>query len=347
MSACRPLQMPPTAKSVLMAMADYSDDGGECWPSIYTLCRDTCFSERAIHGAIKWLEAAGLVTADRSNGRHTRYVLTPANLVSREECHYVYRINVAGTGEFYVGLRSCFGSPDADEYMGSGAALKGFDASRLTKEVLSIHASREDAAIAETMAIRLAMESANCLNKKVSSPANALANPRSRCAPQQVRPAGDAVEPPQEMQQPPQQVQSPPQELRSNRKEPSRTTKATTKRVVTIELPEWLPRETWNDWADHRKKIKSAMTPRAAELSIEKLAEYREQGFSPGRVINNAIERGWRGLFTSGLTPDLKQPTQSKPGASGDFRGKSYTGTAIDDLPPDLRDAARAALADG
>ena len=72
--------MPPTAKSVLMAMADYSDDGGECWPSIYTLCRDTCFSERAIHGAIKWLEAAGLVTADRSNGRHTRYVLTPANL---------------------------------------------------------------------------------------------------------------------------------------------------------------------------------------------------------------------------------------------------------------------------
>lgn len=253
MSACRPLQMPPTAKSVLMAMADYSDDGGECWPSIYTLCRDTCFSERAIHGAIKWLEAAGLVTADRSNGRHTRYLVTPEAFQPPQEMH-----------------------------------------------------------------------------------------PRSKCGG-----AGDAVEPQQEMQQPPQQVQSPPQELRSNRKEPSRTTKATTKRVVTIELPEWLPREAWNDWADHRKKIKSAMTPRAAELSIEKLAEYREQGFSPGRVINNAIERGWRGLFTSGLTPDLKQPTQSKPGASGDFRGKSYTGTAIDDLPPDLRDAARAALADG
>jgi hypothetical protein len=37
----------------------------------------------------------------------------------------------------------------------------------------------------------------------------------------------------------------------------------------------------------------------------------------------------------------------AKPSASADFRGKTYAGTAIDDLPADLREAARAAIADG
>ena len=253
MSVCWPLQMPPTAKAVLICMADFADDSGQCWPSIDTIAARTCFGRTAVISAIRWLESSGAVRADRSNGRHTSYILTPD--------HFNQSASRTGTPAEPVRL------PDSTSTGG-----EPYQSASRTQPV---------------------------------------------------------------------------READSNRKEPSTTVKATTKRVVAIELPEWLPRETWNDWADHRKKIKSAMTPRAAELSIEKLAEYREQGFSPGRVINNALERGWRGLFTSGLTPDLKQPTQSKPGASGDFRGKSYTGTAIDDLPPDLRDAARAALADG
>lgn len=76
-SACRPLQMQPTAKSVLMAMADYADDTGRCWPSIPTLCEYTCFSRRAVIDAIAWLEANGALQADRSNGRHTSYMIVP------------------------------------------------------------------------------------------------------------------------------------------------------------------------------------------------------------------------------------------------------------------------------
>lgn len=40
-------------------------------------------------------------------------------------------------------------------------------------------------------------------------------------------------------------------------------------------------------------------------------------------------------------------PSPAKHSAAADFRGKTYDATPIDQLPPDLRDAARAALADG
>ncbi len=74
---CWPLQMPPTPKAVLISLADNANDHGECWPSLPTIAMRTCFSERAIRNAIDWLEAHGLLVADRSNGRHTRYLVTP------------------------------------------------------------------------------------------------------------------------------------------------------------------------------------------------------------------------------------------------------------------------------
>lgn len=76
-----PLQMPPPAKAVALALADYADDSGASWPAIASLCLRTCFSKRAVIDAIAWLESAKIVTADRTNGRHTRYLLTPVNFV--------------------------------------------------------------------------------------------------------------------------------------------------------------------------------------------------------------------------------------------------------------------------
>jgi len=84
MAACWPLQMPPTQKAVLISLADNANDQGHCWPSIPTISERTCFSERAVHRAIRWLEEHGLVTADRSNGRHTRYVITPESFSAPE-----------------------------------------------------------------------------------------------------------------------------------------------------------------------------------------------------------------------------------------------------------------------
>lgn len=74
---CRPIQMAPTAKAVLMSLADYADDDGVCWPSIAGLCEWTCYSERAVRNAIRDLEQAGYITTQASAGRTTnRYVVT-------------------------------------------------------------------------------------------------------------------------------------------------------------------------------------------------------------------------------------------------------------------------------
>jgi len=77
MTACWPLQMPPTPKAVLISLADNANDHGECWPSISTICERTCFGKTAVIEAIRWLEADGVLVADRSNGRHTRYTIVP------------------------------------------------------------------------------------------------------------------------------------------------------------------------------------------------------------------------------------------------------------------------------
>lgn len=77
MSACWPLQIPPTPKAVLISLADNANDHGDCWPSQTKIAERTCLSERSVRNAIKWLEDAGYLVADRSNGRHTRYVVVP------------------------------------------------------------------------------------------------------------------------------------------------------------------------------------------------------------------------------------------------------------------------------
>lgn len=72
-----PIKIDATAKAVLVSLADNANDAGECWPSIDTICERTCFARSPVIRAIQRLEAAGLLVADRSNGRHTRYLITP------------------------------------------------------------------------------------------------------------------------------------------------------------------------------------------------------------------------------------------------------------------------------
>ena len=81
MGLCWPLQMPPTPKAVLISLADNANDQGYCWPSIAKISERTCFSKRAVIDAIAWLEQSGILAADRTNGRHTTYVINPSDFV--------------------------------------------------------------------------------------------------------------------------------------------------------------------------------------------------------------------------------------------------------------------------
>lgn len=92
-----PLQMPPPAKAVAVALADYADESGASWPAIAALSLRTCFSKRAVIDAIAWLERAHVVKADRTNGRHTRYLLTPEAFVKPvQQAHRCSRRTGAG-----------------------------------------------------------------------------------------------------------------------------------------------------------------------------------------------------------------------------------------------------------
>jgi len=72
-SACWSLQLPPGPKFVLMALADFANEDGLCWPAVATLCERTGFSERAVQGHLKALEQAGAVTRQDGRGRSTVY----------------------------------------------------------------------------------------------------------------------------------------------------------------------------------------------------------------------------------------------------------------------------------
>jgi len=79
MSRCWPLQMPPSPKAVLISLADNANDHGYCWPSITTICERTCLGKTAVIEAIKWLEQAGYLIAEKGAGRNNRYTITVDN----------------------------------------------------------------------------------------------------------------------------------------------------------------------------------------------------------------------------------------------------------------------------
>ena len=79
MNACRPAQMPPTPKNVLMHIADRAHDDGLAWPSIPGICEATCFGRTAVIEALKWLERAGFVSIEKATGRNNRIAV---NLVA-------------------------------------------------------------------------------------------------------------------------------------------------------------------------------------------------------------------------------------------------------------------------
>lgn len=86
MSACWPLQgMSPAQKAVLISLADQANDDGYCWPSVGTIAKRTCLSERAVQGAIKWLQAAGLLGASERRGTSSVYQITPAAYAPPQE----------------------------------------------------------------------------------------------------------------------------------------------------------------------------------------------------------------------------------------------------------------------
>ena len=57
----------PAQKLVLLALANYADERGRCWPSIRTVSDRTCLARRTVSRALETLGKVGLVKVDRRN----------------------------------------------------------------------------------------------------------------------------------------------------------------------------------------------------------------------------------------------------------------------------------------
>jgi hypothetical protein len=81
--------------------------------------------------------------------------------------------------------------------------------------------------------------------------------------------------------------------------------------ILNHELPDWLAFDLWDMWCEHREaKSKDAPWTRgAAKVSLRKLEMLRASGQSPQTTIEEAVLRGWTGLFPV--------KSDSLPGAAG------------------------------
>ena len=61
------------ARLVMLALADFSNDDGECWPSIPQLAKKSRLSDRQVQRILRSLEIAGEIEVEHSSGgRHKR-----------------------------------------------------------------------------------------------------------------------------------------------------------------------------------------------------------------------------------------------------------------------------------
>ena len=75
---CRRLQMPASAKAVLLTLADIADDNGctRRYAPLDVICQETCLHKSTVIDAIKWLQGSGIIQIE-TIGRQSIYTVTP------------------------------------------------------------------------------------------------------------------------------------------------------------------------------------------------------------------------------------------------------------------------------
>lgn len=63
----------PTQKLVMLALADWANDEGLCWPSIEKLCNKSSLSRRTVQVAIRGLCDMGVLIQEQVSGRGCKY----------------------------------------------------------------------------------------------------------------------------------------------------------------------------------------------------------------------------------------------------------------------------------
>ena len=85
MSAVWQVDLPGTEKLVLLALADWSNDDGRCWPSMQQLATKSGLTDRAVRAIIGRLVDKGLLGRDEKPGKGVNYTVYPGTSFRPEE----------------------------------------------------------------------------------------------------------------------------------------------------------------------------------------------------------------------------------------------------------------------
>ena len=161
---------PSQVKFVLLAIADNANHLGLAWPSLESICSKTSQDRKTVIAALDYLESLNLVRDTKERRGETGQIKV-YELVGLPSCesHYVYRLENPETGEFYIGVRSCPGDPERDDYMGSGKwpFLMRKAGVVLRKAILAKFQSRAEAEAYEQSLIRDSIKESLCRNRSV------------------------------------------------------------------------------------------------------------------------------------------------------------------------------------
>lgn len=84
----------------------------------------------------------------------------------------------------------------------------------------------------------------------------------------------------------------PPNLTEPNLTEPKEEKKA----QAPITLPDWLPKNEWEEFTENRKRKRAKMTDKIAARIIGVLDELRQAGHEPAGVLNKAVDRNWTSI---------------------------------------------------
>lgn len=156
-------------KFIFVALANYADDSGICYPSQTKLIGDTSLDRKTVISGIQRLCDRGLIvdTGHRKGATGQIIVYRILGVSGTPPVHYTYRVTCPKLGQFYLGKRSCDGDPQADPYRGSGrwVAQVRAEGRVLIKEVLQTFETTKEALAHEQMLFRQFENDPLCMNE--------------------------------------------------------------------------------------------------------------------------------------------------------------------------------------
>ena len=156
-------------KFVLVCLANYADERGTTYPSVFTLMRDTGQDRKTVLKNLKSLCEVGMLhdTGHRTGRTHGVIVYELVGVPGSSTVHYVYKTTNLATGEFYVGKRSVNGDPALDPYHGSGRWVVEAMSKKipLHKEIIEVLDTDVEARAAEMRLFKLVASDPLCKNE--------------------------------------------------------------------------------------------------------------------------------------------------------------------------------------